>query len=103
MRKRLKEYNVSFVTCGCKPYNVDRYEMRVPMIRDLYETMSGTCVSLMARGTTVLMFLPGKAEIIAMKGMLMGADVDERNIFILHSELSETEIDKAKRPTSRST
>ena len=46
------------------------------------------------------MFLPGKSEIIEMKRKLVIAGVKESNIFILHSELSEIEIEKIKKSTS---
>ena len=59
------------------------YEMKVPTMKDLYDTMCDTCVSPLARQNTVLMFLPGKAEISEVKQKLMKAGVKESNIFIL--------------------
>ena len=96
LRVRLQEYAVTFIACGHKPYNVDMFKLQVPRIKDIYDTMGSTCVRLLARGHTVLMFLPGKAEISAMQATLIEANVKPCNIDILPSELSAATIDSVK-------
>ena len=98
MRDRLQEYNVAFITCGYKPYNVDMYQLQVPTTKDIYKAMESMCVRLLDRGHTVLVFLPGKAEIDAMKTTLILAKVNRCDIDILHSELSADKIARAKAP-----
>ena len=62
LREPLAVYNVTYVTCGQRPY-VLKNQVDVHAVADIYECMCFTRVSLLARQIIVLMFLPGKAEI----------------------------------------
>ena len=97
----MQEYNVAFITCGYKPYNVDMYQLQVPTTKDIYGAIESMCVRLLKSGRTVLVFLPGKAEIDAMETALLTAKVNSGDIDILHSELPVDKIDRAITPRDR--
>ena len=56
--------------------------------------------SLLARGLSVLVFLPGKAEIVQVLQALEKVGVASKSIVPLHGELEFEQVQRAKQPTS---
>ena len=96
----LGSYGAHMVTCGRRPFDLALYEVAVPTVKDIYTTICLSAASLLRRGFTILMFLPGKVEIADAKSFLLERGVSETALWSLHGELSDEAIENAKEPCS---
>tara|TARA_B110000046_G_C12781830_1_gene309330 strand:- start:104 stop:580 length:477 start_codon:yes stop_codon:yes gene_type:complete len=65
----------------------------------LYPTLTHLLQSILDRGKTALVFLPGKYEISDVAALLKKGGVEARAIVPFHGELEFEQLEKAKIPT----
>ena len=65
----------------------------------LYPTLTHLVKSVLARGLTALVFLPGKLEIAEVAQMLAKVGVESKAIVSFHAEMEFEQLEKAKKPT----
>jgi len=74
--------------------------IEIPTLDTLYQAMAHVAARLLRREATVLIFLPGKGEIIQFRELLTKAEgVDDRWVVTLHADLEEDELRWARRVT----
>ena len=95
MKARLDQVDVRWVRCHERPYPLERYIVTVATVRLLYEAMAYTAATLLKRGQTLLIFLPGKHEIEQVRDTLVSLGVNAQWVTPLHADLEEHEMQKA--------
>jgi HrpA-like RNA helicase len=87
------------ICCPERRYLVRNYRVSIPSLRDIWEAIIYITKSLINKGITCLVFLPGKFEIDTVQDGLVKAGIPETYIFHLHAEMEEDQIERSKKPT----
>jgi HrpA-like RNA helicase len=88
-----------FIRCPERQYPVRNYRVSIPSLRDIWDAIIHITKSLVNKGITCLVFLPGKSEIDTVQYGLIQAGIHHSYIFQLHAEMEEEQIERSKKPT----
>ena len=97
MKRYLAHREAVWIECFERPYAVERYVAAVTSTAEMYSFVLHLSMSLLRRGLTSLVFLPGKGEISSVLEGLVGAGVDAEFVVPFHADLDDAQLDTAKR------
>ena len=97
MKKYLARREAVWIECFERPSAVERYVAAVTSTAGMYSFVLHLSMSLLRRGLTSLVFLPGKGEISFVLEGLVGAGVDAELVVPFHADLDAAQLDTAKR------
>ena len=97
MMRKLAQREAKWIECFERPYTVERYVAVVTSTSEMYSVLVHVTMSLLDRGCTSLVFLPGKWEISSVLDNLVAAGVDMKFVVPFHADLDVPQLEAAKR------
>jgi len=92
----LDQINTCWVRCHERPHPLERNIVTVYNVRLLYQAMADMTASILDRGESCLLFLPGRSEIEDMQDTLTRKKgISEQWISPLHADLEQHQIQEA--------